>query len=160
MFAAVVALAAAFSNYATTERYAEGSWTLRIAHDDFTGSTACALTSRRPAMVYRVGAVGFRVPSQHNVMDSWYRIDGGAPVRFSDRLPMLWKMGVPLDQGGLDDPLGGLVWVSASDVAGAREIEIRPGPGKHVRRYPLGSFASMRAAARRLGCASDASFTG
>ena len=81
----------------------------------------CALTSRRPDMAYRAGAIAFRVPTQHDVAGSWYRIDGGTPIRFADRLPTLMKMGVPLDQGGLDDPLEGLVWVTASDVAGARE---------------------------------------
>jgi len=158
LITALVALATQVPRHARVDRYAAGGWTLRVVRDAFTDVRTCDLRSLHPAMIYRAGAIAFAFRSRMGTEEAWYRLDGANPVRWADRIPMLTAMGVPIDQGGLENPTGGLVWIPAGELRSTNEIQIRPRPGSSVKRFRLGGFAPMLAAARRLGCAADTDF--
>lgn len=143
---------------AKIEQYRSGGWDLSIRHDHFSGQTRCLLVSVDHRMRFQPGAVGFRLGKRRDTLSAWYRIDDGAPVRWQDRTAALVGAGVAIDGPGLDNPTGGWVWIPISEAEDAKVVAIRSKERARVRRFHLGDFAPMLAAAHRLGCGSDDAF--
>ena len=157
MLGAWLALGAS-PNAAKIERYRDGGWDLVIKHDRFANLTRCVLSSTDRRVDYQPGALGFQVGKRRDTRGAWYRVDGSAPVRWQDRIPVLVASGVVIDGPGLDNPSGGWVWIPIDEVREAQRIEIRAADRVRVREFRLQGFASLLNSARRLGCDVDDSF--
>lgn len=143
---------------AKVEHHRDGRWVLKVRHDHFTGRTRCTLQTKNHRLQYQPGAVGFLIGKRRNTLPAWYRIDGGAPVRWQNRTASLIATGVAIDGPGLENPTGGWVWIPVSEVENAVTVAIRADEHARVRRYRLDKFGSMLASARSLGCSSDDAF--
>jgi hypothetical protein len=140
------------------ERYNSDGWRLRVRHDRFTGQTRCALASSNHHLRYQPGAVGFLVGKRRDTLAAWYRIDGGVPVRWQNRMASLIAADVAIDGPGLDNPTGGWVWIPLSEVEHAGTVAIRASDHGRLHHYAIAGFVPMLDAARRLGCGSDDAF--
>jgi hypothetical protein len=149
--AATLAPSPAFAKRA----FSQDGWRLVIRDDRFTGQIACRLSSTNHHMRYQPGAVGFFVGHRHDTLAAWYRVDGGAPVRWQDRSAALIAAGVKIDSPDLDDVTGGWIWIPVDEVQRASLVAIRPGDRARTRHFHLRGFAAMREAATRLGCSSN-----
>jgi len=133
-------------------------WRLDIARDTFTGVVRCSLHSRDKRTIYVPGAVGFRFPARQDTLAAWYRVDGGAAVRWQDRYTKLFETIVRFDGGGLDNPTAGTVWVPLGKVLAARAVVIRPDDRHRFRTFQMGAFAQILEAARGTGCNPEQAF--
>ena len=147
-----VALASAAAARDRVDRYGIDGWIVTVRQDAFTGSIACYMHSADRRMTYLPGAVGFAFGRRRDTLRAWYRLDGGPALRWQDRYPALSASGAAIDGPGLDDPTGGIVWLPEGDLAGVREVAIRPTVQSRVRVFRLRGFAELAGAARRLGC--------
>lgn len=151
-------LGSASASAKTIQRYREGDWTVAIRHDSFAAQVRCTLQEKHRRLVYQPHAVGFRLGRSFKTTDIAYRVDGGEAVRWQDRVPQLIASGVQIDGPALDNPTAGIVWLPIEEVRDSRVVAIRAAAGGKVHRFQMRGFAAMFDAARRLGCASDASF--
>jgi hypothetical protein len=142
------------------ERFAKGGWKLIVRHDSFADQMHCRLYTKDHAILFQPAAVGFRFGSRRDTLDAWFRIDGGAPVRWQDRYPALVATGAQIDGPGIDNPMGGIVWLPIDDVRAAHMVTIRASGNGKGHRFRMRGFAAMLDAAQRLGCVSDTSFQG
>ena len=142
--------------------YAEDGWTMTIRRDGFSGMVRCRLVSLKTLaqgrITYAGETLGFQLGDEDNALDAWYRVDGGPPRRWRDLYPQLAAQGVPLDQGPLDNPTGGLVLIPRDEVADAKVVMIKVGDHGPVRTFHLRGFARALAAAKYNGCADEGSF--
>ena len=142
----------------TKQRFAADGWSLVMYSDSFARQTHCRLRSADKRILYQPNALGFAFSRSRNTLGAWYRIDDHASVRWQDRYPTLVSSGAVIENGGLDNPTGGIVWIPIEEVAGANSVWVRPGGNGKEHNFRLTGFSRMRDAARRLGCVSDASF--
>jgi hypothetical protein len=142
-------------NPVRTRDYEAGDWHLRIRRDDFSHQTRCTL--RTGKLRYQRNAIGFVTHAGTATEAAWYSIDGRIPRAWADVYPVLYSDGVQLEQGGIDDPTRGVVWLPAAEIAGADRvaIEVRKDGHQRVLRYRMRGFAAMHSAAERLGCPPD-----
>jgi hypothetical protein len=137
------------------EQYKSDGWRVSARHDVFAGTTRCFIRSINHHIVYQPGALGFRFHRHRDTLDTWYRIDGGAPLRWQDRYPTLIASGAQIDGPALDNPTGGIVWLPIADLKDAKTVTVRTSGRGNGHAYALRGFPRVLDAARRLGCATD-----
>jgi hypothetical protein len=143
---------------APIQRYADGGWELAIRHSPFSEQTRCLLGARNGRIHYQPGALGFAMGTKRAVANAWYRVDDASAVWWRDRWPDLVAADVQFDRGGLDNPTAGIVWIPLGEVVSAKRVTLSCSDFSRPRVFVLGGFAPMLAAAKRLGCTSDADF--
>ena len=143
-----------------TERHdsALGAWELRVSRDRFSASVRCRLRSSDHHAIFRSDAVGFRFKRKNDVDGAVYRLDGAAPRRWRDDLPVLIRLGAPIDSGAMANPTEGIVWIPYSVLRGINSVTIVARDGHRPRRFRLAGLAGLLAAADARGCARDAGF--
>lgn len=141
-----------------TQRYALGRWQLQIRTDRFSGDVRCRLRSRNDKMLYAAGAVGLHVGGHSEILETWFRVDGGEPLRWRDALPELARLRVPMAGRDMDRPTDGLIWLPADMLESAHKIAVMRRPGRRPKTFRLAGFAELREAAVRLGCMPDRRF--
>ena len=132
-----------------------GRWQPDIARDGFSGQVACRLRARDEKSWYRAGAIGFRLGHRADIIRAFYRIDGQQVRAQRDDLPRLLAIGVPMDQGGMEDPYQGIVWVPLDSLRNARTIAIVAQPGHREQRFALDGAAQLHDRATAIGCSPD-----
>lgn len=136
------------------QRYAKDGWALTRTTDRFTGEVKCWLRSTDGRIAFQAAAVGFHLSRGADTVGAWYRIDGGAPVRWQDRYPALIASGAVIDGSSLAQPTDGWVWVPAEEIVPAKMVAIRAADRRAIRTFRVAGFKPMLDAAGRLGCPS------
>lgn len=142
----------------TRESIRQGAWRLDIARDRFSVEVACRLRSGDGRSLYRSGAVGFRFGRDRDVREAFYRVDGGAPHAQRDDLPKLTAIAVPMDRGGPDNALQGIVWVPLDALAAGQSIAIAPQPREKPMVFALRGLVALHEIGIARGCVPESRF--
>lgn len=135
-----------------------GSWRLVVETEKFSGDIHCHLNDGAHGVVYTSGALGFGFGRSVHTLGGWVRIDDGAPLRWRDYLPELYRLDAPVNRSGLENATDGKVWIPAAALDHAQHLAIQPSEHRHPVTYSLTGLAQLREAGRSLGCTPDSRF--
>lgn len=137
------------STQATTTRPAPG-WTLKVAHDAFSGEARCRLEGRD--VRYGHDTLSFHFPSHVDTSFAFYRVDQQPPRSWRDGRLELARLGMPLSSDNTANPSNGRVPIPASALTGAQSVTIRPSRNARPRTFSIQGFDQALASARSAGC--------
>jgi len=140
------------------ETFRVGTWQLSISSNKFSRGLACRLHAKDHNAIYLNSAVGFRFPSNLDVVEAVYRIDRDPPRRFRDDLPDLIAQSVPVDRGPIGSASQGIVWIPYAAVVEAKAITIQPRPDKRPRVRHFDGLVKLHSLAIAHGCVPESSF--
>lgn len=131
-----------------------GAWRADYHQDAFTGGLTCTVfagrTPRHADVSLDRDRLVFHFPDRIETRDAWFRADDGPPrSAAANLLPKLYRYS---RVANVDSGTGGLVFIPAAAVAGARDVDIRPNAAAGVRRFDLSRLPDTLAAARARGC--------
>lgn len=135
-----------------------GDWRLDIAHNRFSDEITCRLRARHGKAFYQAGAVAFRFDDDWDVSQAVYRIDSGEPRRWREDLPELLRIGAPIDRGGVENAMRGLVWIPLRRLAEANNIAIQARPDRAARTFHFRGLKGLYETAIDRGCSPDSRF--
>lgn len=160
VFACVAADAAILPKRPPVDRHRAdtGDWRLEIAHDRFSGAIVCRLRARDHRALYRSGAVGFRFGRGRDVGEAVYRLDGGDLRATRNDLPELFRLGTPIDTGGMANPTEGIVWIPLRLLGDANSVSIEPDPRHRARTFHFRGLKGLYELAQARGCPPDSRF--
>lgn len=139
-------------------RAAAGDWRLDIARNGFSEDISCRLRDRKKRAFYQARAVAFRFDDDWDVSQAVYRIDGGKPQRWREDLPELLRIGAPIDRGGVENAMRGLVWIPFRRLTEANRIAIQARPDRPAKTFHFRGLHGLYETAVARGCAPDSHF--
>ncbi len=129
-----------------------GDWELLITTDRFAATKTCRLRARNGEAFVDGAAIAFVFPKGWTTQSAIYRIGGDAPRRWREDLAELLRIGAPIDQGAVENPAQGLVWIPLRYLDGVNAIEIQPQPGKAARTFRFHGMKGLYQSALSQGC--------
>lgn len=135
-----------------------GDWRLDIARNRFSQDMTCRLRARHKRAFYQAGAVAFRFDDDWDVAAAVYRIDGKEPRRWREDLPELVRIGAPIDRGGVENAMRGLVWIPLRRLTEANSIAIQPRTDRVATTFHFRGLKGLYETAIARGCFPDSRF--
>lgn len=131
-----------------------GAWRVDYREDAFTGGRTCTVFAGRTpghaAVSLDRDRLVFHFSDTVETRDAWFRADDGPPRSAAARLlPKLYRYS---RVANVDSGTGGLVFIPAAVLTGARFVDIRPNEGARAKRFDLSRLPDALAGARVRGC--------
>jgi len=135
---------------------------MTIQKDGFTGQMTCQLfklrTLSQGRITYAQDTLGFELGKDVGVLKAWYKIDDQPALPWQSIFHRLTAEHIKMDQGPVENPTGGVVYIPAPDLESAKSVTVRATPASKPHVFKLSGFQEALAAARANGCSPDTRF--
>ncbi|EGF90692.1 hypothetical protein ABI_37240 [Asticcacaulis biprosthecium C19] len=138
------------------QRWSSGQWIIEVRRDGFADGTQCYLRTRetltKSRISYADGVLGFRFKHHVDPNKVWFRVEDRPSKAWRAVFRDLHMLGLTVKPYASDYRDDTIILIPAEEMAGAREIAIRPEEEGKPEKFDIEGFDEAMAASKRVGC--------